>query len=159
MRSSILLPAGLLLSALTGPAAAQDRGDEEPFLPGLVATYDNAQGAQAVRVDRQLAFRWAGAAPDPRLHAGAFCATWKGRLNVDAAGEYRFCLVGDGEAELRVAGRVVLPRQRLHESGTEAPPVALTAELQPFELAYWYSGTDARLALFWSATHVLREPV
>ncbi|HXG13348.1 MAG TPA: PA14 domain-containing protein, partial [Gemmataceae bacterium] len=115
-------------SAVAPGSPAQERADDDPFLPGLVAVFRDARGNTATRVDHQLSFLWGEGPPDPRLVGGEFHATWQGRLLVEDRGEYRFFVFGTGEVELKVAGKVVLPRQALRDEWRESAPVMLAAE-------------------------------
>src|SRR5262249_16644499 len=64
--------------------------DDEPFLPGLTATYRDATGTTVARLDHQLSFHWGDSAPDPRLARGEFNVTWRGNLQIVTKGDYRF---------------------------------------------------------------------
>src|SRR6266849_4099263 len=110
-RCSWLIVLGLwLIAGATLYGRAQEGADDEPFLTGLVASFQDAKGNTASRIDHQLAFHWDGASPDPRLAEGEFRATWQGHLFVRTRGDYRFFLFGSGEVELKVAGRAVVAR-------------------------------------------------
>jgi hypothetical protein len=151
-----------LVVLFTGPTAlglTQDDADDEPFLPGLVATFRDGKGNTASRVDHQLAFQWGGRSPDPRLAAGEFCATWQGRLSIDARGDYRFFLVGAGEAELKVGGKVVAARRPLRREWSESAAVPLSAEFVPFELSFRRTEKEAHLMVLWSGPHFGPAPV
>lgn len=153
-------PSILLAAALSASAArAQEPVEDEPFLPGLVATFRDADGHAAARIDHQLSFRWGDAAPDPRLQAGPFTATWHGRLNVDASGDYRFYVFGAGEVELRIGGRGALAKQSISKDGCASVAMTLASELQPFELSYRRTGAVGRLTVLWSGPQFLREPL
>jgi cytochrome c553 len=154
--------AALAVLAVAGcciPAPAQEGEEDEPYLPGLVATYQDSQGKRAVRVDHQLAFHWGEAPPDPRLGDGECCATWQGHLQVAPRGEYRFFLFGTGEVELKVAGRAVVPRQRLSDGWCESAAVPLPAGFHPFEMSLKSNGKDARLMVLWSGRDFGPEPL
>src|SRR5207248_6785119 len=89
----------VVLSALStgGAAAGTAPDDDEPFLPGLTATYRDTAGTTATRLDYRLSFHWGDAAPDSRLAAGQFSASWGGLLQTTTKGDYRFFLFGTGE--------------------------------------------------------------
>src|SRR5262245_24278546 len=90
----------LVLGGRPAIGLAQD-DDEDPYLPGLVAEFRDAKGNTARRTDHQLSFHWNDTSPDPRLAAGEFRATWRGRLQVQARGDYRFGVFGTGEVSLK----------------------------------------------------------
>jgi mono/diheme cytochrome c family protein len=149
----------MLIVGGTPYVLAQAGADDEPFRPGLLASYSDVKGSTASRIDHQLAFHWGEAAPDPRLTAGEFRATWQGRLSVEAEGDYRFFVFGTGEVELKVAGRVAVARQIVRNGWCESPPMPLTAELQPFELSFRRTENDARLMVLWSGPQFGLEPI
>ena len=91
-------------------------GDEDdPFLPGLIASFRDDKGHTAARLDPRLAFHWGEMPPDSRLTAGAFRAAWQGSLLTALRGDYRFFVFGTGEIELKIAGRVAIMRQTLRD--------------------------------------------
>jgi mono/diheme cytochrome c family protein len=149
---------GLFLTRSTAPGQAP-AGEDEPFLPGLRATYRDGHGRTASRVDHQLAFHWGAAAPDPRLGDSAFRATWEGHLYVQARGDYRFYLFGTGEVELKVAGQAAVARQTLRQGWSESPPLPLASEFLPLELSFRRTEKDARLMVLWSGPDFGLEPV
>src|SRR5262249_3903484 len=139
----------VLLAGHTAQAVPLADADDEPFLPGLVANFRDARGHTASRVDHQLAFAWGETPPDPPLAAAEFPVTWQGRLSIDAPGDYRFFLVGAGEAELKVGGKVAVSRRPLHRERGESPAVPLNAEFVPFELSFRPTEKEARLMVLW----------
>jgi mono/diheme cytochrome c family protein len=145
---------------LVSPLGAQEVVDEEePFLPGLVATFRDARGNTAKRLDHQLAFHWGQVSPDPRLETGAFRATWQGRILVAPRGAYRFFAFGTGEIELKIAGRVVLARQTVQAGWLASEPVELSGDYHPLELSFRRTGSDAQLMLLWSGPDFGLEPI
>jgi cbb3-type cytochrome oxidase cytochrome c subunit len=141
------------------PGLAQQDADDEPFLPGLVARWQDGAGHTSTRLDPQLSFHWTEAPPDPRLDPGAFQATWQGHLLVLARGDYRFSCFGSGEVEMKIGGRVVVARQNLRNEWRESPPVTLAAEPQPLELFFRRTGKDARVVVLWSGPQFGPEPI
>ncbi|HEY2893318.1 MAG TPA: PA14 domain-containing protein, partial [Pirellulales bacterium] len=102
-----LLAIGLLISTLvTSSAIAQD-DEDSPFRPGLIATY-MVGGKSLQRIDEVVAFDWQEAAPDPRLPAAPFSATWRGRLWAKGSGVYRIACYVQGQAEVKLAGKAVV---------------------------------------------------
>jgi mono/diheme cytochrome c family protein len=150
----------MLSAAGTAPAfVPQETDDDEPFLPGLVANYQDAQGRRATRLDPQLAFHWGDAPPDPRLEAGEFQAAWQGHLLTTTRGDYHFFVVGSGEVELKIAGRVVVARQALRKSWQESAPVRLTPDSHPLEITFRRTEKDAHLMVLWSGPDFGLEPI
>src|SRR4051794_30708505 len=78
----------MALCLMLATARAQEEAEDSPYRPGLIAMYV-AGNQTAKRVDEVVAFEWQGAAPDERLPASEFTATWQGRLWARGAGEYR----------------------------------------------------------------------
>jgi len=148
-----------LLASSTMRSHAQERSDDDPFAPGLTAAYRDAQGHTASRIDHQLSFHWAEAAPDPRLDPGEFRATWLGHLLVGVPGNHRFLIFGSGEVALKIAGREVLARQILRNEWRETPPVPLAAEYLPLELSFRRTEKEARLMVLWSGPRFGMEPI
>ena len=147
----------VLLLALV-PADAAQPADDEPYLPGLLATLRDTKGNTAVRVEPQLAFHAAGAA-DARLTAGGLEARWHGNLLVQVRGEYRFYLFGTGEASLQVAGKTVFAQQALRDTWADAPALPLDADFLPVELTLKQTGLEARIQVFWSGPGFGLEPI
>jgi len=141
------------------PRPTQDTGEDEPFLPGLVASLRDAKGTTALRVDPQLSFDWGEKAPDARLAPGDFKATWQGNLMSQGRGEYRFFLAGTGEVELKLAGKVVVARRILRNEWHQAPPVQLTSGRLPLELSFRRTEKTARLMVLWSGPQFGPEPL
>jgi hypothetical protein len=124
-------PTVLLGLLLTGPVVhgqSPEGAEDEPYLPGLHATYRDSQGQTAARVDHQLAFHWGATPPDPRLAEGEFEAVWQGQLYIQTNGAHRFFLHGSGTVELKIAGQVVVARQTLRNGWLESPPVSLASD-------------------------------
>ncbi len=139
---------------------AQEGADEdEPFLPGLVADYRDANGHTAKRLDYQLAFPWGESPPDPRLIGGEFRAVWHGHLLTTSRGDYRFFVFGRGEVELKIAGRVAIARQIVRNSWASSPVISLTADYHTLEMSFGQTEKDARLMLLWSGPDFRLEPV
>lgn len=155
-----LILACVWIEVLPALGRAQEGADEdEPFLPGLAANYRDAQGHTTMRLDYQLAFHWGELPPDPRLTVGEFRVIWQGNLLTASRGDYRFFAFGTGEIELKIAGRVVVARQRVRNGWLSSATVKLTADYHPLELSFRRTEKDARLMLLWSGPDFGREPV
>lgn len=144
----------LLLSA--GPAFGQDDEDEQP--PGLRARYQ--VGTTVVeRVDSDIAFEWAEAAPDERLPSGNFHARWTGTLLLRSEEKYQFHAFLQGRIKLVVNGQTVLQGTTDSPQWISGPATALTFGDQALELTFERTGTAAQLKLYWSSTDFPLEPV
>lgn len=159
--SARLLACLAVLAVVTIVPAAHAGGepDDDPFLPGLLATFRDDKGHTATRLDPHVAFHWGEQAPDPRLAAGAFQASWQGQLLVTTRGEYRFFLFGNGEVELKVGGRSVIARQTVRNAWLTSAAVPLAADYHPLELSYRRTEKDARLMFLWSGPDFGLEPL
>jgi mono/diheme cytochrome c family protein/glucose/arabinose dehydrogenase len=141
------------------PARAQEGAEDEPFLPGLVANYQDARGHTATRLDPQLAFHWGDLPPDPRLDESEFRATWQGHLLVATSGDYRFFVFGSGEIELKIAGRIAVARQTLRKGWQASAPLRLTPDNHPLALSFRRTDKDAHLMVLWSGPDFGLEPI
>src|SRR6185437_5485437 len=139
--------------------AGEDSDEDEPFLPGLAASFRDDKGHTATRLDSQLAFHWGETMPDPRLNAGTFRASWQGHLLITTRGDYRFFVFGTGEVELKIAGRPIIPQQTLRTSWGTSATVRLSADYHPLELSFRRTDKDARLMVLWSGPDFGREPI
>ncbi|HZN36943.1 MAG TPA: c-type cytochrome [Pirellulaceae bacterium] len=145
--------------ALAQPCAAQDGDDEQPYLPGLLATYEDASARQARRLDDAIAFDWKETLPDPRLSKSAFTSRWQGLLLAQGAGEYRLHVFATGQVEVRLAGKVAIQRQRLKEAWAVSQPLTLSFDHHPLEVEFQQTEASARIALFWSGPQFALEPI
>src|SRR5687768_13875397 len=113
-RLSALLAA--LLVCREGFGQEDEDHDEQPLAPGLVASYASEHGPRAIRLDERLSFHWHDGVPDERISAGLFSARWRGHLLAQGSGEYRLYVFAAGEVEVRLGGKIAIPRQRLESA-------------------------------------------
>jgi cytochrome c553 len=151
-------------SGLPRAAAQDDFEEESPYAPGLVATIQGAGDSAATepikRIDEALAFDWAAAAPDPRLPAGNFSATWRGRLWTQVPGRYELAVyAGGGKVSLRLAGKEVLTEDAAAAGWIRTEPLELEFGRHEFEVSVERTAAPARLSLFWSGPNFVLEPV
>src|SRR5437867_12885952 len=81
--------------------------DDEEFRPGLVAEYRVGERA-VTRIDPDVAFAWAEAAPDARLPAERFEATWRGLVLIRLEAKHRLHAFVQGDVTVELDGRRVL---------------------------------------------------
>jgi len=150
---------GLFLLLVVAAASAQDEAAEEnPYRPGLVATY-SAGGRTATRVDETIAFDWQDATTDPRLPAGEFSAVWRGRLWMQAPGTYQlFCYV-QGSVEIKLAGKSVVSGEAKEPQWVSSQPLELPFDRHAVEITYRRMGQRGQLALFWTGPQYRLEPI
>jgi mono/diheme cytochrome c family protein len=145
--------------ALAGAAAIGQEEDEQPYLPGLIATYVDGSGKQTQRLDDGIAFDWGRQIPDKRLERTPFTALWRGRLLAQGSGEYRLHVFATGEIEVRLASQVAIPRQTLNESWAASKPLSLSFDHHALEVNFRQTEPTARVALFWSGPQFSLEPI
>jgi mono/diheme cytochrome c family protein len=160
-----LIAAGLQLFTFAPCTFGQDEFEEEsPYAPGLVATMQATGDASATppitRIDESLAFDWESAAPDPRLPADSFTATWRGRLWTQAPGRYELAVyAGGGKVSLRLAGKEVLTGDAAAAGWIRTEPIDLEFGRHELEVTFERTAAPARLALYWSGPNFVLEPV
>jgi len=126
--------------------------------PGLQVTYRSGTTEVKESVPH-VDLRWSPGRGDPRWERGPVAASYRGTLIVPTPGRYRFPIWGQGRAELRLGGRVVI-RAELAEPGWEAGnEVELDGSDLPLELDYTGLGRAGELRLFWSGPGFLTEPL
>src|SRR5262245_13529744 len=146
----------VLLGAVV--AEAQEDAEENPYRPGLVANY-TAGGRTITRLDETVAFDGQDAAPDPRLTAGEFAATWRGRLWAQLPGTYRLLCYVQGAVEVKWAGKVVVTGQSDQAGWVTSQPLELPFDRHELEVMYRKTGPRGQLALFWTGPEFRLEPI
>ncbi len=138
-------------------AAPPDEDDEE-FRPGLVAEYRAGERA-VTRIDPDVAFAWDEAAPDARVSAERFEATWRGLVLIRLEAKHRLHAFVQGEVTVELDGRRVLhgsAKQPQWISGDEFVPGF--AE-RPLVVTFRKTEPAAQLKLFWSSDAFSLEPL
>ena len=147
----------LLTNSLCLLAAPPDEDDEE-FRPGLVAEYRVGERA-VTRIDPDVAFAWDEAAPDARLSAERFEATWRGLVLIRLEAKHRLHAFVQGDVTVELDGRRVLhgsAKQPQWISGDEFVPGF--AE-RPLVVTFRKTEPAAQLKLFWSSDSFGLEPL
>jgi mono/diheme cytochrome c family protein/cytochrome c553 len=147
-----------LVAVLLSSAFAQEDDEDSPYRPGLIATY-TATDRSIIRVDETIAFDWKDAVCDPRLPAGNFSASWRGRLWARGAGSYRLLCYAHGEVEIKLAGKTVVSGKAEQPQWLTSQPLNLEFDYHPVEIAFRKTGAAAQLALFWSGPDFRLEPI
>lgn len=148
-----------LVAALSGSSTAQDENEEQPYLPGLPASYADADRRESRRLDDAIAFDWGRGLPDQRLRQAPFTARWRGLLWVRDTGDYRLHVFATGEVEIRLAGKTVIARQQLKEAWAVSDPLPLAFDRHPLGVEFRQTEPSARIALFWSGPQFSLEPI
>ncbi len=149
---------GCLLTCGSSLFAAPLDEDDEEFRPGLVAEY-RAGERVVTRVDPDVAFAWDEAAPDARVSAERFEATWRGFLLVRQEAKHRLHAFVQGDVAVDLDGHRVLhgsAKQPQWISGEEFVPGF--AE-RPLVVTFRKTEPNAQLKLFWSSDSFGLEPL
>ena len=137
----------LVGSLFAAAAAAQKEDEESPYRPGLIATFAAGKPDAAIRIDETVSFDWADAAPDPRLPAGQFAATWRGRLWTQSSGTHRLAVFVQGQVSLKLDGKEVITGTAAEPRWLVSAELDLPFDYHPLEIAYHRTGERGRLAL------------
>jgi mono/diheme cytochrome c family protein len=140
------------------PAAVRAQLDDEQLAPGLLATF-TAEEATVRRTDPDVSFVWGRDAPDERLPAGPFRATWGGQLLIREQTKYTFHAFVAGQVEVRLDGAVVLHGQRAEPGWVSGTPAALDFGFRRLEIRYERGAAQGRLHVFWSSDRFPLEPL
>ena len=154
---AIFVAWNLFATSLCSYAAPPDEDDEE-FRPGLVAEYRVGERS-VTRIDPDVAFAWDEAAPDSRLSAERFEATWRGLVLIRLEAKHRLHAFVQGEVTVELDGRRVLhgsAKQPQWISGDEFVPGF--AE-RPLVVTFRKTEPAAQLKLFWSSDAFGLEPL
>jgi len=140
------------------PAAAAQSPVDEDFAFGLLATYRGG-GRSLQRVDPDIAFAWAAAAPDPRLPPGPFTTEWRGQLLLRQRAEHTFAAYVQGRVTVEVNGQTVLDAERDTPGWVAGNPRMLDFGETPLRVRFQKTQPEARLSMFWSSSVFPIEPL
>jgi mono/diheme cytochrome c family protein len=144
--------------AVLGTVAAQEDAEDSPYRPGLVATYTSGETSVS-RVDEVVAFDWQDAACDPRLPAGDFAATWRGKLWARGPGQYTIACFVQGDVSINLAGKSIVSGIAKQPQWLTSQPLELDFNYHPLEITYRRTQPRGQLALFWSGPDFRLEPI
>jgi mono/diheme cytochrome c family protein/glucose/arabinose dehydrogenase len=102
---------------------------------------------------------WGERAPDRRMAAGPFEATFSGQLLVQSPGVQRLSAFAAGEVRVLVDAQVVLDAKTSAPAWLEAQPIELDFGYHRLEVHYRRTTETARLGLFWQGPGFDREPL
>ncbi|WP_254507178.1 c-type cytochrome [Anatilimnocola floriformis] len=141
-----------------GVIAAAQEDEEEPFLPGLIAQFQQAKSSPVQRLEAVVAAHW-NARPDERLRPGElFTVTYRGVLDVPDDGQYQLHLHGNGQARVLLDGKEWIADQKL-SGWASSTTRQLTFGPLPIEIQFIATAWPAQIGLFWSSDRFEREPV
>ncbi len=119
---------------------------------GLKGTYyrsfDESRGIAVERVDSTIQFDWKDQQPYPGMNRDRFKIRWEGHLVPPVTGSYRFSMVVDDKATLKINGRTVM---RVVSTGQkESGEIKLEAGTPvPIDLDYQEESSHASIKLHW----------
>jgi hypothetical protein len=146
---------GVQTVALTG--VAHVAGD------GLAATYfdmPDLTGNTVTRIDPQIDFDWAGAAPADGIGANGFSATWTGQVLPNTTEVYTFHAESDDGVRLWINGDLVIDQWDSHASSEATASLALVAgQAVDLRMEYWQGWGEAVARLSWSAPSLLKQVI
>jgi mono/diheme cytochrome c family protein len=150
----------MALAALGSSAllCAQEHDEEDPFLSGLIAKYSDSAQHSFRRRDEAIAFHWNENAPDSRIAADHFEVYWRGKLYAQGAGEYRLAVHVSGEVEIKLAGKVAIPKQKA-SGWVFSELIALEFDRHELEVRFRKTKNPAHVSLYWSGPQFGLEPV
>lgn len=143
-----------------GEAAELSVDDEDnPFAPGLIATFRGADDREHVRLIEGLSHVWNDQAPDPRLPPGPFQATFTGRLWIQAPGVYKFRVFAAGGVKLTINSKQLVNERMAEPGWLAAEPIDLPFGFHPLTVEYERTTEPARIGLYWEGPNFPFEPV
>lgn len=149
----------MLLAALaTARVVSAQQEEENPFLPGLVASYAS-ENSVAKRTDEVIAFDWQTASPDPRLPSGSFTANWRGRLMTTPPGKYKLHCFVQGRVQLTLASKIVVSGRAEQPQWMVSEELELPFDRHPLEIEFEKTNAAAQLLLCWSGPGFSLEPI
>lgn len=130
-------------------------------LPGLVGTFAGGSGVEYQRVDLRIHRSWKSLKElDERLNdSKSIRATWKGTLEIKAAGRYELHIYTIGSMTLKLDGRDIIAGDSTDGSWLSSPPLELDFGLHPLEISYQNSQPFGQIGLFWQGPGFDREPI
>jgi hypothetical protein len=99
------------------------------------------------------------ASPDPRLPAGEFAATWRGKLWTKSVGKHLLQCYAQGDVEIKLLGRTVIAGKASEPQWLTSEPIELEFGQHELEITFRKTGPRAQLALFWSGPDFRLEPI
>lgn len=150
--------AWLIICSAWGTAFAQEEEDE-PFRPGLIGHYTDAQQTAIDRIDRAVSFTWHERSPDRRLAAGKFHVQWRGLLMSQANGAYQLHAYFAGQLRVTIDGTTVLTAEAQQPSWHSSQPLELHFDYHPIQVDYEKLFESAEVSLYWSGPQFQLEPI
>ncbi len=154
----LFLVAGWLILRLNAVAVAQDDPDEQPFVPGLIAEFQQPNLPPVRRLETVVAANWSQR-PDERLRSGElFTVTYRGLLDVPDDGKYQLHAHGSGDVRVALNGKQLISTAKPN-AWTSSAAEPLPFGPLPLEVTFTAREWPARISLFWSSDRFEREPI
>lgn len=127
--------------------------DVERFPDYWVGEYFNedtlSQAPSLIRNDKSINFNWGEGSPSPEIEKDDFYALWKRTINLDA-GLYRFHIVADDGARLKVGNTILIDEWRNHNGAASfVQDYRHKGGELPLILEYYEDGGEAMIGLSW----------
>lgn len=140
------VPPGLARLYWTPPGGVKELVPPAQLYPpdqGLLGTYYYATNmtptcAQWVRVDDAVNFAWGTNSPEPTLLSQPFAVRWAGKVQANAAGQYRFFTSSDDAARLYVNGQLLIDHWAPHALTENSGTITLAGAGQYYDLTMEY---------------------
>lgn len=148
---------GCALTFLASQNLRAQEEEDEPHLPGLIASYSQSGTRPIERIEPTVARH--GPLPDERLVPGKpYSVTWRGVLIIPDDGSYQLHVHGSGNVQVKLAGKSLLQQDNFHNWLSSAAQQLKFGPV-PIEITYKPDDFPAMFALFWSSDRFEREPV
>ena len=113
----------------------------------------------ASRVDAQIDFDWAQAAPDPAVNREQFSARWKGEIEIPFAGTYTFITRSNDGSRIFVNDELVVEDWGAHVARDTAGTIDLEAGAYPIAVEYYQNGGTAEIEVLWQSDLIARQVI
>jgi len=148
----------LLLACCACGAWAQD--DDLPPPAGLIARYETSSHRGFERLEALPAMALAEhESPDSRLTPHDWTATWRGLIDIQQPGSYRFAADASGPVQITIAGQQVLATAGASDGNNLGNAADLLVGYHPVEIVFQPAAGPARLKLYWESSAFAREPM
>lgn len=119
---------------------------------GLLGTYEDRFGGNAVRVDPVIDFNWGIGRPHPEVAVDQFEVAWTGQLRADFSEQYEFSITSDQGARLWIGEELVIDDWTSSATHTATGSKTLEAgKWYDLRIEYFDEAGSAEVDLKWSS--------